>query len=630
MTKNTPLSRGFWDGIPLDMFSGGYTYNSPTFSSNGNHVAYTKTDENGTHLHLYDVEVREHWQLTSDHPLSTGTPYGGKTFTWGANAQSLYFSSKGQLYQISVDGGVPEKLQSIDKSFSPFTNEKYLLYSIEHDDDMSLGIQLLNSSSWVQRIPYSRNFLYDAVIHPNNRSIALHAWSFPYMSWNQSEIVLLFPENDDYTMISERIIAGGEGIATSQPRFSPNGEYISYFCDKNGWLNLWVAKADGTDARPLVDEPREHAYSTWVTGGSNQVWLDAGRIAFTRNVNGFLTLAVVNVLTGSVDLLSNPDGFYEFLHASPDGNYLTYNFQDHETKGRVELLNVQSAMQNDPDSVERTIIANSGLKLSPGIRSKLVKPENVTFPTKDSQHAHGLLYIRSDDSGQRNFAPLIMMVHGGPTGMSSNKFNLPIQYFTSRGFAVFAINYRGSIGFGRDFRERLNGNWGTYDVDDSVDALEYLQSEGYAKKNKSTIMGRSAGGYTVLMTLARQPGKFKVGVDLFGVADNLLFAEETHYLESRYADTLVGPLPEASAKYFKQSPLYIAENIVDPLLILQGEDDPVVPKNQSELIRDQVKGHVEYKLYKGEGHGFKRRETLEDMYPRIEKFIRKFVLYDRE
>ncbi|MFV2014284.1 MAG: alpha/beta hydrolase family protein, partial [Candidatus Heimdallarchaeota archaeon] len=137
------------------------------------------------------------------------------------------------------------------------------------------------------------------------------------------------------------------------------------------------------------------------------------------------------------------------------------------------------------------------------------------------------------------------------------------------------------------------------------------------------------GGYTVLMTMATKPGIFKAGIDLFGVSDNFLLAEDTHYLEKFYTYSLVGTLPEEADKYFCLSPIFHAEKIVDPLLILQGEDDPVVPKNQSELIRDKVKGPVEYEVYKGEGHGFKKMSSLRDMYARIEKFVKKHVLYSK-
>jgi dipeptidyl aminopeptidase/acylaminoacyl peptidase len=222
----------------------------------------------------------------------------------------------------------------------------------------------------------------------------------------------------------------------------------------------------------------------------------------------------------------------------------------------------------------------------------MIKPEAISFPTSDNSTAHGLLYLASDNNGKRENAPVVMYVHGGPTGMATNNFNSIIQYLATRGYAVFAINHRGSIGYGKDYREVLNCNWGTYDVNDTIDALNYLAKQGLVNKNKSCILGGSAGGFTVLMSLVKKPGIYSAGVDLFGVSDNFGLAEDTHYLESRYSDILLGPLPEASQKYVEQSAIFHADKISDPLLIFQGADDKVVPKNQSELIKSKVKGYV--------------------------------------
>jgi dipeptidyl aminopeptidase/acylaminoacyl peptidase len=291
----------------------------------------------------------------------------------------------------------------------------------------------------------------------------------------------------------------------------------------------------------------------------------------------------------------------------------------------IKINDIENAVVKDNISV----ISNSGVKFSNQIKSQVITPKRITFPTSDGLESHGLLYSAEDSQGNVEKAPLIINVHGGPTGMATNSFNRTAQYFASRGYVYFELNYRGSIGFGKEYRQKLNGNWGIYDVNDSVDALEYLAKEGLVDKNKAIISGGSAGGYTVLMALAMKPGVFKVGIDLFGVSDNFLLAEETHYLEKYYTYSLVGTLPEDADKYFSLSPIFHADKIVDPLLILQGEDDPVVPKNQSELIRDQVKGPVEYKAYEGEGHGFKKISSFKDMYERIEKFVKKHVLYSK-
>jgi len=332
---------------------------------------------------------------------------------------------------------------------------------------------------------------------------------------------------------------------------------------------------------------------------------------------------MVKIDTGDVIPLKTPMGMYSNLNISPSSTTLLCDYSNYKTNSQILEINLEKSLKQEDCF---TVRLNSGIRVE-YYDNLFTKPEVVSFPTSDGLMAHGLLYLKSDNEQQKKNAPVIIMVHGGPTGMSTNSWRGMNQYYVSRGWAVFQINHRGSIGYGRDYREKLNGNWGVYDVDDSVDALNFLSAKGFVNKNKSVILGGSAGGFTVLMTMARKPGEFTAGVDLFGVADNFLLAEETHYLESRYTDSLVGPLPEAAAKYFSQSPLYIAENIVDPLLILQGEDDQVVPKNQSEMIKEKVKGYVEMKIYPGEGHGFRKAKTVKDMYSRIDRFLKKYVLY---
>ncbi|OLS23867.1 MAG: Protein TolB [Candidatus Heimdallarchaeota archaeon LC_2] len=269
---NSESKRGFWDGLSHELFSAGYDYGEPQLSPNGKYVAYTMSNESGKNLYLYEIETTHHFQLTSENSLSTGTAYGGKTFSWGKDSFYLYYTSKGQFYKVSIQGGISTKLHNQGKQFSPSTNEKYLMFSVEHEDHMSLGLLQLNDDiekSWSTRIPITENFLYDASFHPMNGSILVHTWSYPNMSWNGSKIELLIPTNKNYEQITRKVVAGSESIATSQPKFSPDGRKMTFFSEQTGWLNLWIANSDGSDPQPLVDEKCEHAYSTWVTGGSS-------------------------------------------------------------------------------------------------------------------------------------------------------------------------------------------------------------------------------------------------------------------------------------------------------------------------------------------------------------------------
>jgi len=261
------------------------------------------------------------------------------------------------------------------------------------------------------------------------------------------------------------------------------------------------------------------------------------------------------------------------------------------------------------------------------METQFIEPEVIHYPTVNSIVAHGLLYLAPDSSGSRKNAPVIFFAHGGPTGMSSNRFFPMIQYFASKGWAVFAYNYRGSIGYGRKYVDMLNGQWGVVDVEDAVEGLKYLKAVGLINPKQAVIMGGSAGGFTTLNVLARTDS-FMAGVNMCGVSDLFLLNDETHLLERRYNDSLIGTLPQASDLYVSRSPSTVLHSITAPLIILHGEKDTVVPKNQAELVKISVKGPVEFVCYPGKGHMFMSDPSvLGNALPLIQKFLTKYILY---
>ena len=215
---------------------------------------------------------------------------------------------------------------------------------------------------------------------------------------------------------------------------------------------------------------------------------------------------------------------------------------------------------------------------------KLVEGQAIEWDTSDGDRAKGLLYLPSSEGMGDSRPPLLVYVHGGPTGQSQARYAAGIQFFATRGFAVLALNYRGSAGYGRAYRDRLKEKWGIYDADDAVSGARYLAAEGLVDGERMVVMGGSAGGYTVLQSLVRYPGVFSAGVSMFGITNLFTLASDTHKFEQRYLDSMIGPLPETSARYRERSPIFNAERIVDPIAVFQGEEDVVVPKAQAETI----------------------------------------------
>jgi dipeptidyl aminopeptidase/acylaminoacyl peptidase len=598
--------------LPIAPFISGTSVGNPQFSPDGKYVAYLRSSDNGKDLVIYNRDQGSGRDLLSYHKISTGTAYGGEEFCWSKDSQSIVFSSSGSLFEIEIGGSEPREIVSLDKSFHPQIDDIGLYFVIEHKTRMSLATSSMNSDGygWPTQILTNYSFIYDPARHPDGTIIA-HAWDFPHMSWDGSKLVRI----DSDGSITE-LTDGSDWIA--QPRYSPDYKHLAFLNEESGWINLWVADASGENRRILVAESHEHSYSTWVTGMRNYAWLSNERIVFTRNTDGTIEL-VVSDLSGTTTVLDLPGGVYEKLHSDGAG-WITFQYSSYRDPYRIQMIRIG----DDNQILDNKTIEQSGVIID-SFAEDFIAPDVYHFPTRDGNEAHALVY--SDPSFDSQDRPLLISVHGGPTGMSTNKFNFQPQYFAKQGWIVALINYRGSIGYGRDYRNILRGRWGDYDVWDCLDLKADMVKNQGVNASKVAIMGGSAGGYTTLYALAKYPGEFAAGVNLFGVADLFLLAEETHYLESHYLDMIIGKLPEDAKNYYTRSPINFADNITDPLLTLQGEDDPVVPKNQSELIHESAKGVKEMKIYPNEGHGFRLLKTLEDMYPRIDRFLQKHVVY---
>jgi dipeptidyl aminopeptidase/acylaminoacyl peptidase len=261
----------------------------------------------------------------------------------------------------------------------------------------------------------------------------------------------------------------------------------------------------------------------------------------------------------------------------------------------------------------------------------LARPEPIEWASSSGETIHGIYYPPTNPAFEgRDLPPAIIQIHGGPTGQRDCSFSPANQFFATRGYVVLEVNYRGSTGYGKSYRQALNGKWGIYDVEDAVSGAQHLVDSGLAHPERLVIMGGSAGGYTVLRALTTHPGFFKAGICLYGISNLFTLDAETHKFESHYLESLLGPLPESSAVYRERSPLFAVDKIRDPVAIFQGEDDKVVPKDQAELLVNALKQHgvpYEYHLYEGEGHGWRKAETVTKFYTAVEAFLRQYVVF---
>jgi dipeptidyl aminopeptidase/acylaminoacyl peptidase len=375
--------------------------------------------------------------------------------------------------------------------------------------------------------------------------------------------------------------------------------------------------------RQLTNEAADHGLPAWVQGlRTYSISPDGRHIFFIRNQMGVNSLWKVSVATGDCEPIPLPRIYTELkqIAISSKGEQIALLASGTRTPQRIITYSQTSGVQ---------VLARSRDEaLAPSSYSDL---QTITWRGIDGQEVHGLFYEPLNPTFQgRNKPPLMINIHGGPTSQRVAGFNIQAQFFTSRGYAYLEVNYRGSTGYGRAYWEALKSKWGLYDVQDAVSGARYLVEKGTVDNDRMVIMGGSAGGFTVLKALEDFPGFFKAGVCLYGVANQFTLVADTHKFESHYSDTLLGVLPEASEVYYERSPIFHADKIEDPIAIFQGEDDKVVPRSQSdEIVSSLQKRGVphEYHLYPGEGHGFRKTETIAHFYQTLEKFLKQYVIY---
>jgi dipeptidyl aminopeptidase/acylaminoacyl peptidase len=382
-------------------------------------------------------------------------------------------------------------------------------------------------------------------------------------------------------------------------------------------MNIWVGGPEGEDAKPLLEEPNEHAEPTWGAGQRSYAWApDGSAIALCRNEGGFGQLVVV-------PLIGDPQPIGKAWHHFLDWNGATI------AAVRQGGVTPPSVVVADPAAPGRRTVLATG---APGalVAAGPVEPEPVSWTGEDGGTVHGLLYRPATSAlGPETAPPMIVYVHGGPTGSSAVTWWPRHQFWVSRGWAVLAPNYRGSTGYGRAYTQALCGRWGEIDVADVAAGIRHAGASGWCDAGRVAIDGGSAGGFTLLLLCARYPGLVRAAVDRYGVADLFDLAETTHRYESRYLDQVVGRLPEAAALYRDRSPVNQAERIKVPLLVLQGDRDNTVPKAQADALVEALRRHgasVEYHVYEGEGHGWSKPETVGDELERAEKFLTRWVL----
>ena len=454
-------------------------------------------------------------------------------------------------------------------------------------------------------------------VSPDGNYLTWVQWHHPNMPWDKTELwVANIGEDGGLNQVTQ--VAGEKGESICNPLWSPDN-VLHYISDLNGWWNIY--RREKTQSLNLTPLRAEFTQPQWILGSSFYGFISDKQLICAMNQRGVWSLMTIDLGNGQRKKLTTP-----FSEIGQSGIKVS--------NGTVVLV---AGSKDQGQSIYRYTLGNQPMKLTrtasqPKHAGYLSSPKEIEFPSGDDI-AYGFFYPprNMDYKGHINEKPpLIVLTHGGPTGATTNSLNMSVQYWTSRGFAILDVNYRGSSGYGTSYRNQLKGNWGVKDVEDCVNGAKYLVDCGKVDADRLAIRGSSAGGYTTLACLTFS-NFFKAGVSYYGISDLLSLAHDTHKFESRYLDSLIGPYPEMQATYKQRSPINHIELLSCPTILFQGLEDRIVPPSQAEQMVAALKQKevpVAYLYFEDEQHGFRNSSNIKKaleaelyFYSRIFEFL---------
>ena len=532
--------------------------------------------------------------------------YGGASYL--ATAQAIYYvlDSDQRIYRY-------DPISKNSHALTPEGAYRYADFYYDHNrgrlicvrEDCTQGghhptsaiIALDLNTGDIHTLVQGADFYSNPSLSPDGNQLSFLRWNHPQMPWDGTECLLLELDPPG-NVIRTSIIAGSTFESIFQPQWSTAGD-LFFVSDRSNWWNIY--RWDGTTSHVMCLSAAEFATPQWVFGMSCYGFLSSTDILCCFSQQGFWQLGIINTHTHALTLIEsdfrdissirchNGKGYFIAAGAAQSAQLWCYE------NGKITPLTVNTK------TIDNHFFA---------------APQTVQFPTRDGEIAYGFFYSPTNPNVQHpttELPPLLVMCHGGPTGATESSLNLKIQFWTSRGFAVLDVNYRGSTGYGKQYRDRLKNNWGITDVIDVCSGVDYLVAQNLVDKNKVAIRGSSAGGYTVLAALTFSE-VFKAGASLYGIGDLEALARDTHKFEAHYLDSLVGEYPAQKNIYHARSPIYHIGQLNCPVIFLQGLQDKVVPPAQAEAMVAalQDKGIMtRYVTFEEEGHGFRQAQNIQ-------------------
>ena len=455
----------------------------------------------------------------------------------------------------------------------------------------------LDGSQQIRVLVSGPDFVSSPRVSKEGDQIAWVQWNHPNMPWDDTQLCIA---SLDEMLLSNQKVIKSQAESFFQPEWDDQGN-LHVVSDRNNWWNLFRVdqSTNEIDLTALTNIEAEIGLPQWVFGQSRYAFV-GDQIWFVYRKAGIDRLAILSL-----------DGQFERIEIDATEIESVVNYQD-GIVATVSSWKAESSVMS---------ITREGIRPLSKIRDLNIDeswfpiPQTFTYQTSDSEEAHALFYPPTNpeyEINEKEKPPLIVLAHGGPTAAARRQLQLAITYWTSRGFGVADVDYRGSTGYGRAFRNRLHDSWGLADVEDCVAVAKYLVAQKKVDKNKLAIKGGSAGGFTVLAALTFHD-TFTAGASRYGIADLAILAKDTHKFESRYLDRLVGEWPEDEETYRQRSPIHHIEQLSTPMVILQGSEDPIVPPNQAHLMAQKLKENdIPHALieFSDEGHGFRKAPNI--------------------
>ena len=546
-------------------------------------------------------------ELTPDHYVrSTVHEYGGGAWAVAGGVAVFSHFPTNVVHVVDGPGAEPRAITGAGPlRFGGFAIDGTRVVCVREDHTLSdvdcvntlVSLDLRSGDPDGGRVLAAGADFYGQPTVSREGKIAWCEWDHPNMPWDTTRIMVSGAGAE-----APVLVAGGDGESVVYPRWRDDGVLV-FLSDASGYWNFrcW----DGLRVRALHDHPYDFCGAPWVLAGAPYSLLDAGRIGCSWRVDG---LSHVGVLEASGALSDFSLDVVEASVQGGDGRQSVVALGYADRPGELGVLDwtTRAAM---------TVRRSSERAPEPGL---VARARQLTWQGPQGD-VHAWYYPPTNPAfapPPGELPPVVVLSHGGPTSFAACAFDWSDQFWTTRGISVLDVNYGGSTGYGRDYRERLKGQWGVVDVRDCADGARALADEGLADPHRLAIKGGSAGGYTTLQALVTTD-VFAAGISLYGIGDLAMLATDTHKFESRYTDGLVGPYPEAAALYRERSPLHHVDRLSCPMLILQGLDDRVVPPNQAEAMAAAVRAKglpVALVMFEGEGHGFRGAATIRASY----------------